>query len=168
MFWASDLWWVSWSTLFQRCYRAMYDYEAADTDEVSFKDGDLIINCTAIDEGWMTGTIQRTGVTGMLPANYVERVSWIFTAQCTTWWLEGLPVQRVRQWFLLCDQKNYKSFLVYLFAKIFFPFLLFNKSYLIILYYRLFIINLKIARVIQKQNCFKIYIQKSITYCIIV
>ncbi|XP_063596033.1 LIM and SH3 domain protein 1-like isoform X2 [Penaeus indicus] len=58
-----------------RCYRAMYDYEAADTDEVSFKDGDLIINCTAIDEGWMTGTIQRTGVTGMLPANYVERVS---------------------------------------------------------------------------------------------
>ncbi|KAK8737859.1 hypothetical protein OTU49_004280, partial [Cherax quadricarinatus] len=58
-----------------RCYRAMYDYEAADTDEVSFRDGDLIINCTAIDEGWMTGTIQRTGVTGMLPANYVERVS---------------------------------------------------------------------------------------------
>lgn len=58
-----------------RCYRAMYDYEAADTDEVSFKDGDLIINCTAIDEGWMTGTIQRTGITGMLPANYVERVS---------------------------------------------------------------------------------------------
>ena len=45
-------------TLFvlQRCYRAMYDYAAGDTDEVSFLDGDLIINCTAIDEGWLTGT----------------------------------------------------------------------------------------------------------------
>ncbi|XP_076056737.1 LIM and SH3 domain protein Lasp isoform X10 [Oratosquilla oratoria] len=58
-----------------RCYRAMYDYEAADTDEITFQDGDYIINCTAIDEGWMTGTVQRTGQTGMLPANYVERVN---------------------------------------------------------------------------------------------
>ncbi|XP_011304653.1 LIM and SH3 domain protein Lasp isoform X2 [Fopius arisanus] len=53
-------------------YRAMYDYEAQDSDEVSFCDGDLIINCTAIDEGWMTGLVQRTGRHGMLPANYVE------------------------------------------------------------------------------------------------
>ncbi|RWS17431.1 LIM and SH3 domain protein F42H10.3-like isoform X1 [Dinothrombium tinctorium] len=55
-----------------RVYRAMYDYAAQDVDEVSFQDGDLIINCVPIDEGWMTGTIQRTGQTGMLPANYVE------------------------------------------------------------------------------------------------
>lgn len=55
-----------------RVYRAMYDYEAQDVDEVSFCDGDLIINCTAIDEGWMTGVVQRTGHHGMLPANYVE------------------------------------------------------------------------------------------------
>ncbi|XP_033220286.1 LIM and SH3 domain protein F42H10.3 isoform X2 [Belonocnema kinseyi] len=55
-----------------RVYRAMYDYEAQDVDEVSFSDGDLIINCTAIDEGWMTGVVQRTGRHGMLPANYVE------------------------------------------------------------------------------------------------
>ncbi|CAG0882754.1 unnamed protein product [Cyprideis torosa] len=38
-----------------RCYRAMYDYTAGDVDEVSFLDGDLIINCTAIDDGWLTG-----------------------------------------------------------------------------------------------------------------
>lgn len=50
----------------------MYDYEAQDSDEVSFLDGDLIINCTAIDEGWMTGLVERTGRHGMLPANYVE------------------------------------------------------------------------------------------------
>jgi len=55
-----------------RVYRAMYDYEAQDRDEVSFSDGDLIVNCTPIDEGWMTGVVQRTGQTGMLPANYVE------------------------------------------------------------------------------------------------
>jgi hypothetical protein len=40
-------------------------------DEVSFGDGDLITNCTAVDEGWMTGTVQRSGRRGMLPANYV-------------------------------------------------------------------------------------------------
>ncbi|XP_047457484.1 nebulin isoform X2 [Mugil cephalus] len=54
--------------------RAMYDYAAADSDEVSFKDGDVIVNVQAIDEGWMYGTVQRTGKTGMLPANYVEAV----------------------------------------------------------------------------------------------
>ncbi|XP_042733687.1 nebulin isoform X7 [Lagopus leucura] len=57
-----------------KTYRAMYDYTAADADEVSFKDGDTIVNVQAIDEGWMYGTVQRTGKTGMLPANYVEAV----------------------------------------------------------------------------------------------
>lgn len=60
------------SFLLQRVYRAMYDYEAQDRDEVSFRDGDMIVNCTPIDEGWMTGVVQRTGQSGMLPANYVE------------------------------------------------------------------------------------------------
>lgn len=55
-----------------RVYRAMYDYEAQDGDEVSFLDGDLIVDCTAVDAGWMTGLVQRTGQVGMLPANYVE------------------------------------------------------------------------------------------------
>lgn len=52
----------------------MYDYVAADNDEVSFKDGDVIVNVQSIDEGWMYGTVQRTGKTGMLPANYVEAI----------------------------------------------------------------------------------------------
>ncbi|XP_038217859.1 LIM and SH3 domain protein Lasp isoform X3 [Zerene cesonia] len=56
----------------QRVYIAMYDYEANDSDEVSFREGDLISNVTSIDEGWMTGQVLRTGRTGMLPANYVE------------------------------------------------------------------------------------------------
>jgi len=51
---------------------AMYDYEAQDTDEVSFVEGDHIIRTEAIDDGWMYGRVERTGNVGMLPANYVE------------------------------------------------------------------------------------------------
>nr|XP_032807724.1 nebulin-like isoform X19 [Petromyzon marinus] len=55
-----------------RTYRAVYEYTAADRDEVSFQDGDVIVNTQQIDEGWMYGTVQRTGISGMLPANYVQ------------------------------------------------------------------------------------------------
>lgn len=57
-----------------RVYRALYDYEAQDSDEVGFTEGDLIIEVNSIDSGWMTGRVERTGLTGMLPANYVELV----------------------------------------------------------------------------------------------
>lgn len=58
--------------ILQRVFRALYDYEAQDTDEVSFTEGDLIFEVDSIDAGWMTGRVERTGQTGMLPANYVE------------------------------------------------------------------------------------------------
>lgn len=54
-----------------RSYRAMYNYTAKDVDEVGFIEGDMIIDCFPIDDGWMSGTVKRTGETGMLPANYV-------------------------------------------------------------------------------------------------
>nr|XP_039266499.1 nebulin-like isoform X8 [Styela clava] len=53
-------------------YQAMYDYAAQDDDEVTFMDGDVIINAQKIDDGWMFGTVERTGQTGMLPSNYVS------------------------------------------------------------------------------------------------
>ncbi|KAH9490407.1 LIM and SH3 domain protein 1 [Bulinus truncatus] len=59
----------------QVIYRALYDYNAADNDEVSFMDGDHIINVEVVDAGWMIGTVQRTGQHGMLPSNYVERIN---------------------------------------------------------------------------------------------
>ena len=43
--------------------------------QVTFVEGDIIINCQSVDEGWMTGTVKRTNHWGMLPANYVERVN---------------------------------------------------------------------------------------------
>jgi len=55
-------------------YQAMYDYDAQDDDEVGFHENDIIVNVEPIDEGWMFGTIERTGMRGMLPANYVERI----------------------------------------------------------------------------------------------
>lgn len=54
--------------------RALYDYNAADKDEVGFLEGDVIVNCQKVDEGWITGTVQRTLTWGMLPANYVEKI----------------------------------------------------------------------------------------------
>lgn len=54
-------------------YVAVYDYDAQDEDEVSFQEGDRIINSEVIDDGWITGTVQKTGKKGMIPANYVEQ-----------------------------------------------------------------------------------------------
>jgi hypothetical protein len=54
-------------------YVAIYDYAAADEDEVSFVEGDIMIDVTVIDDGWMEARVQRTGQYGMLPSNYVEK-----------------------------------------------------------------------------------------------
>lgn len=69
--------WANWSPRYpQKRYRAVYDYAAADEDEVSFMDGDVIVDVQQIDEGWMYGRVERTGQQGMLPANYVESI-WV-------------------------------------------------------------------------------------------
>lgn len=39
---------------------------------MTFKSGDIIVNGAPITEGWMYGTVQRTGKFGMLPSNYVK------------------------------------------------------------------------------------------------
>ena len=42
--------------------------------QVGFREGDVIVDPEPIDEGWMMGTVKSTGLRGMLPSNYVERV----------------------------------------------------------------------------------------------
>lgn len=58
----------------QNRYQAMYSYAAAEADEVSLQEGDLIFDVEPIDAGWMFGCNQRTGQRGLLPANYVRPV----------------------------------------------------------------------------------------------
>ncbi|XP_046862721.1 LIM and SH3 domain protein 1-like [Xenia sp. Carnegie-2017] len=55
-------------------YRAMYDYTAADDDEITIREGDIIVDGVDIDAGWMEGRNERTGAFGMLPSNYVEKM----------------------------------------------------------------------------------------------
>jgi cortactin len=49
---------------------ALYDYQAADFDEISFDPEDIITNIEMIDEGWWRG--QCKGKVGLFPANYVQ------------------------------------------------------------------------------------------------
>ena len=76
-------------------YRAIYDYDAKEDDEISFRDGDKFINCELIDVGWMIGFYdsfwhillefikifpilkgvhEKTGKHGMIPSNYAEPI----------------------------------------------------------------------------------------------
>ena len=36
--------------------------------------GDVIIDASIIDDGWMEGRVERTGQYGMLPSNYVQKM----------------------------------------------------------------------------------------------
>uniref|UniRef100_A0A3Q3E3Y2 Cortactin n=1 Tax=Labrus bergylta TaxID=56723 RepID=A0A3Q3E3Y2_9LABR len=49
---------------------ALYDYQAAGNDEISFDPDDIITNIEMIDEGWWRGVCR--GAYGLFPANYVE------------------------------------------------------------------------------------------------
>lgn len=55
-------------------YKAIYDYDAREDDEISFRDGDKFINCEQIDIGWMIGVHEKTGKHGMFPSNYAEAI----------------------------------------------------------------------------------------------
>jgi cortactin len=51
---------------------ALYDYQAAAEDEISFDPGDVITHIEMIDEGWWKGLHQSTLLYGLFPANYVQ------------------------------------------------------------------------------------------------
>merc|ERR1719328_162550 len=49
---------------------ALYDYQAAADDEISFDPNDIITNIEMVDDGWWLGECH--GKFGLFPANYVE------------------------------------------------------------------------------------------------
>lgn len=49
---------------------ALYDYQAAAEDEITFDPDEIITNIDMIDEGWYRGKCR--GKVGLFPANYVE------------------------------------------------------------------------------------------------
>lgn len=51
---------------------ALYDYQANDTDEITFDPNDLITDIVMIDEGWWQG--KCNGQFGLFPANYVQLI----------------------------------------------------------------------------------------------
>lgn len=54
--------------------RTLYDYTAAEDDEISFDVDDLITNIEKVDPGWYKGTITKGGLkkVGLFPANHVK------------------------------------------------------------------------------------------------
>ena len=54
--------------------KALYDYERAENDELSFKQGDVFEKLEDEDEqGWCKG--RKDGRVGLYPANYVKEIS---------------------------------------------------------------------------------------------
>ncbi|XP_051897208.1 vinexin-like isoform X2 [Pristis pectinata] len=60
---------VSWSP-----YRALYNYQPLNTDELELREGDLVDVLEKCDDGWFVGTSRRTNGFGTFPGNYVQPV----------------------------------------------------------------------------------------------
>lgn len=53
--------------------KAMYDYQASADDEISFKEGDIIIVLEQHPDGWWFGELN--GKKGLFPGNYTELIN---------------------------------------------------------------------------------------------
>ena len=52
-----------------KVYKAMYDYQAQNPDELSFKEGDVLYVIDMHSDWWRANT---NGKTGLIPSNYGE------------------------------------------------------------------------------------------------
>ncbi|EDO14673.1 hypothetical protein Kpol_325p12 [Vanderwaltozyma polyspora DSM 70294] len=51
---------------------AEYDYDAAEDNELTFVEGDKIVNIEFVDDDWWLGELEKTGEKGLFPSNYVS------------------------------------------------------------------------------------------------
>ena len=54
-------------------YRALYNYQPQNDDEVELREGDIVYVMEKCDDGWFVGTSQRSGIFGTFPGNYVAK-----------------------------------------------------------------------------------------------
>lgn len=57
----------------QPCCRALYDFEAESAGELGFKEGDVIMLKSQVDENWYDGS--HNGKSGYFPVNYVSIIT---------------------------------------------------------------------------------------------
>ncbi|KAI8148807.1 hypothetical protein BJV82DRAFT_663161 [Fennellomyces sp. T-0311] len=56
--------------------KALYDCTADDDGELSFKEGDILVDVTeSIEKGWYEGRVQGTSIRGLFPYNYAEFIT---------------------------------------------------------------------------------------------
>ncbi|PKI83088.1 hypothetical protein MVES_003107 [Malassezia vespertilionis] len=51
---------------------ALYEYEIGEDNEIELAEGDKIVDIEFASDDWWNGKNERTGLTGLFPANYVE------------------------------------------------------------------------------------------------
>ena len=54
---------------------ALYDYPGGEKGMVSFVEGDIILVQAISPSGWMSGTVLRTGESGLVPSSFVQQVN---------------------------------------------------------------------------------------------
>lgn len=57
----------------QHLFKAMYDYNATQRDELSLKRGSVYVVTEQCQDGWFRGKHLETGSTGVFPGNHLER-----------------------------------------------------------------------------------------------
>ena len=80
--------------------RALYDYQASESNEITFDPQDLITNIEKIDDGWWIGTAPD-GNRGMFPANFVELIGLMITQQFSRIFSHH-KIKRLRVFFCRC------------------------------------------------------------------
>ncbi|KAK7934183.1 hypothetical protein WMY93_005079 [Mugilogobius chulae] len=58
----------------RRTYKAVYNYQPQNSDELELREGDIVQVMEKCDDGWFVGTSDRTHAFGTFPGNYVAPV----------------------------------------------------------------------------------------------
>merc|ERR1711976_691151 len=67
-----------------KLHMAIFAYDAANADEISFKEGQMIEFINDLEEGWATGKLIETGKVGHYPTNFVESQPSLTSTSTTT------------------------------------------------------------------------------------